>query len=65
VGGFEKKMDNLTGSHQLKKNSILENRSGSHNVMREPEPAGSHKKVRTAPTLEKTLTVYLGWLGTN
>ncbi len=28
---------------------LLENRSGSHNMMYELEPAGSHKKVRTAP----------------
>jgi hypothetical protein len=47
-GEFEKnkKIDNRTGSHQPNIH-ILENQSGSHNIMREPEPADSHEKVRT------------------
>jgi len=39
--------DNLIGSHQPKKIHILENQSGSHNIMRELKPDGSHEKVRT------------------
>jgi hypothetical protein len=38
-------------------------RSGSHNIMREPELAGSHKKSENRPTLRKPLIVYVGWLG--
>jgi hypothetical protein len=33
------------------KNYIYENRPGSHNIMREPGPAGSHKKSVNRPTL--------------
>jgi hypothetical protein len=32
-----KEIDNLTGSHQPKKIYIVESRSGSHNIVREPD----------------------------
>jgi hypothetical protein len=38
-----------------KYNYIWENRSGSHNIMREPEPARSHKTSKSRPTLVSTV----------
>jgi hypothetical protein len=56
-GEFEKNenFDNLIGSHQPNNIYILENRSGSHNFMREPELAPFHKKSKNCPTLVQTL----------
>jgi hypothetical protein len=55
--GFENKTKNVITWPVLtspKKLCRLEIQSGSHNIMREPEPAGSHKKGENLPTLVGT-----------
>jgi hypothetical protein len=59
-GEFEN-FDNLTGSHQPQKHYVLENRSGSHNITREPGPSRfSHKKrSENRPTRGKYMNLII------